>query len=74
MKDNDLRVGDELIWNDDSRSVVLSLGENTFHELTQFGYVFEQSYPDEFIGFRKSGRNFSGITDIVMAMSEASDA
>lgn len=67
-KDN-LHVGDELIWNDDSRSVVIALNDNTFHELTQFGGVFEQCYPDGKPGYRHSGRNFKEIVTIVEAMN-----
>ena len=70
MKDDNLAVGDELIWKDGSRSVVLALNEKTFHELTQYGWVSEQCYPDVagYIGYQRSGRNFSEIADVIRAM------
>lgn len=71
MRDESLNVGDELIWGDDTRSVVIALNENTFHELTQFGHVFEQCYPDNHVGYRRSGRNFGEIAAITRQMQEA---
>lgn len=73
MKDENLKVGDELIWGDGSRSVVLALYENTFYEITQFGYVYEQCYPDGHVGYRRSGRNFAEIGNVLKKMEEASE-
>lgn len=71
MRDENLNIGDELIWGDGSRSVVIALNENTFHELTQFGFVCEQCYPDSHTGYRHSGRNFREIAEVVGKMQEA---
>lgn len=70
-----LSIGDEIMWNDGSLSMILALNESTFHELTQFGYVFEQCYPaeGERIGWKKTGRRFSQLDEIVKMMQEASE-
>lgn len=71
----ELQIGDEIMWNDGSLSMILALNESTFHELTQFGHVFEQCYPaeGERIGWKKTGRRFSQLDEIVKMMQEASE-
>lgn len=68
-----LHVGDELIWNDGSISVVLAVNGSTFHELTQFGYVTEQCYADPGTapGWKRTGAHYK-IEDVIKKMMEHS--
>lgn len=68
-----LNIGDELIWNDGSISVVLAVNSTTFHEMTQFGYVCEQCFPDQggSPGWKKTGVTHP-IIEIIDAMQDHS--
>lgn len=73
MRDEKLKVGDELIWGDGSISVVLALNKNTFHEMTQFGNVYEQCYTDGYARYRRSGKNYPEIGNMLRQMKEGSE-
>jgi hypothetical protein len=72
--ERNIKTGDEIEWRDGSRSVAIGVEENRFAELTQFGNIYLQCFPDpeEECGYRLTGRHFNEIDDVLNKMREAS--